>query len=799
MKKCYFILYLLFVCNFSFSQSIKIIDVDNNPIPLVSIYNNAKSIGETTNSNGEVNLEKFSVNDTLIIQHPSYENMTITFNKLKKNNYLVVLEEKIFKIDEIVISANKWEQSKSDISSQILDLSENEIKYINPKTSADLLEETGQIFLQKSQLGGGSPMIRGFSANRILIVLDGIRLNNAIYRSGNIHNIISIDPNILEGTEVLFGPASVIYGSDAIGGVMDFHTKEPEFSTNKKILFKGSNLLKYYSATNSKHFNLNFVLGNNKISSISSISFNNFDNLRSGNKRSNKYPNYGKRNEYVQTGTPDIIIENENYNIQKFSGYSQFNFIEKIKVNVSENLSLSHNIYISNSSNIPRYDRLIQYNDLINPKYSEWYYGPQKFIMNKFKLTLFNKNKFYDALIINISNQLVEESRNERKLYSDYLRKRNEKVKVYSLNLDFDKTNNTKNEIYYGFEFFINKVNSEAFIENITDGSKQNTSTRYPDGGSNYNSFAAYFSYKKNINDKIKLNSGSRISSIFLESKFNNKDFFNFPYKIIKSNFKSINGNIGIIYLPNDKNQINYLISTGFRAPNLDDIGKVFDSEPGNIIVPNQNLKPEYSINTELNFRKIILNKHKIEASLYYSKLFNAMVRGNYQFNGSDSIYYDGELSRVQAILNTGKAYVWGYSINLDFNLTKSYKLNSSLTYNDGKDLINNNPLRHISPIFGKTGISYNNKNLSFDYYIKYNGKKEISSLSPSELNKIYLYTPEGSLSWITHNFKINYTLNSKFIFLLSIENIFDKHYRTYSSGISAPGRSINISSNLFF
>ena len=121
MKKCYFILFLLFVCNFSFSQSIKIIDVDNNPIPLVSIYNNAKSIGETTNSNGEVNLEKFSVNDTLIIQHPSYENMTITFNKLKKNNYLVVLEEKIFKIDEIVISANKWEQSKSDISSQILD------------------------------------------------------------------------------------------------------------------------------------------------------------------------------------------------------------------------------------------------------------------------------------------------------------------------------------------------------------------------------------------------------------------------------------------------------------------------------------------------------------------------------------------------------------------------------------------------------------------------------------------------------------------------------------------------------
>ena len=106
----------------------------------------------------------------------------------------------------------------------------------------------------------------------------------------------------------------------------------------------------------------------------------------------------------------------------------------------------------------------------------------------------------------------------------------------------------------------------------------------------------------------------------------------------------------------------------------MDDIGKVFDSEPGNIIVPNENLKPEYSINTELNLRKIILNKHKIEGSIYYSRLINAMVRGNYKFNGNDSLFYDGELSRVQAILNTGKAYVWGYSLLLDLSINKYFR-----------------------------------------------------------------------------------------------------------------------------
>ena len=799
MKKYLIIFYIFFVHYLSFSQTVKVIDNLNNPIPFVSIFNNLKKNGIITDKNGEADIEIFNNNDVIIIQHPSYEKINLNLEEIIKNNFVIKLNEKVFKIDEIVISANKWEQSKSDISSQILDLSENEIKYLNPETSAELLEKTGQVFVQKSQLGGGSPMIRGFSANRILIVLDGIRLNNAIYRSGNLHNIISIDPNILEGAEVLFGPASVIYGSDAIGGVMDFHTKKIKFSAEKKLNFNGNSLIKYYSASNSKHFNLNFSLRNKNFSSFSSISFKNFDDLKTGNKRTEKHPDFGKRLEFVEVGNTDKIITNTNYNIQKYSGYSQLNLIQKFKFKFLKNNLISYNIYYSNSSDIPRYDRLIQYDDFLTPKYSQWYYGPQKFLMNKVNLSFFNMNKFYDALSINISNQIINESRYDRKYQNNLLRSRTEKLNIYTINLDFDKKFDDENEIYYGFELLFNKINSSAFIKNISDNSLSGTSTRYPDGGSQYNSFASYISYKKNISKKIKLNAGSRFSSIFLNSKFSNKEFFNFPYSKIESTFKAINGNIGLIYLPNKNHQFNYLISTGFRAPNLDDIGKVFDSEPGNIIVPNINLKPEYSINNEINFRKIINNKHKIEASIYYSRLNNAMVRGNYQFNGKDSIIYDGEISRVQAILNTGKAYVWGYSVLLNLSLNKYINLISTLNYNDGKDLISNKPLRHISPIFGKSSISFNKNKFRISYFINYNGKKELNSLSPSELNKLYLYTSNGSLRWLTHNLNTNINFNSLLDLSISIENIFNVHYRTYSSGISAPGRSLNISCNFIF
>ena len=799
MKKYWIIFYIFFFHNLSFSQTVKIIDDSNNPIPFVSIFDSLKKNGIITDKNGEANLKIFNNNDVLIIQHPSYENINLNLNDIIKNNYIIKLNENIFKIDEIVISANKWEQSKSDISSQILDLSENEIKYLNPETSAELLEKTGQVFVQKSQLGGGSPMIRGFAANRILIVLDGIRLNNAIYRSGNLHNIISIDPNVLEGAEVLFGPASVIYGSDAIGGVMDFHTKKTEFSSEKKLNFNGNSLIKYYSASNSKHVNLNFTLKNKNFSAFSSISLKSFDDLKTGNKRTKEYPDFGKRFEFVEVGNSDLIVSNKNYNDQKYSGYSQLNLIQKFKFKIFKNHLISYNIYYSNSSNIPRYDRLIQYRDFLTPKYSEWYYGPQKFLMNKVKLTFFNENKFYDALAINLSNQIINESRNDRKYQSNLLRSRTEKLNIYTINIDFDKKLDGKNEIYYGFEILFNRIKSNAITRNVKDNTLSNTSTRYPDGGSKYNSLASYISYKINVSKKIKLNAGSRFSSIFLNSKFDNKDFFNFPYSKIESTFKAVNGNIGLIYLPNKNHQFNYLISTGFRAPNLDDIGKVFDSEPGNIIVPNKNLKPEYSINNEINFRKIINSKHKIEASIYYSRLNNAMVRGNYVFNEKDSILYDGEMSRVQAILNTGKAYVWGYSFLVNISLNRYINLTSTFNYNDGKDVINNKPLRHISPLFGKSSISFNKNKFRISYFINYNGKKELNSLSPSELNKLYLYTSNGSLRWLTHNLNTNINFNSLLNLSISIENILNIHYRTYSSGISAPGRSLNISCNFIF
>ena len=786
-----------FISNPILSQTVYVVDNNKEPIYNVSFYKKDLSKGVFSNFNGEVDLSIFENRDSIIIQHPTFDStIKIKSEIVKQKN--IILFEKIISIDEIVFSVNKWSENLSDVSNKILNISEKKIKELSPQTSADLLEKTGEVFVQKSQLGGGSPMIRGFSANRILLSLDGIRMNNAIFRSGNIHNIISIDPNILEGVEILYGPASVMYGSDAIGGAINFKIKDPKFSIDNKIKINGSQNIQYNSSSKSKHYNLFLNIGLKKIASMTSFSFNNFDDLRSGSKRKSKYKNFGKRTEYVKRNyieNIDEIIKNTNHNIQKFSNYSQNNFIQKINYKINDDINLIYGLYYSKSSNIPRYDRLTLYDDLLTPKYAEWYYGPNLFLMNKIELNYFIKNKFFDAFKLNISKQNIEESRISRKFNDLYIKNRIEKVNVHSLNLDFDKKKNGK-EFFYGYELYTNKINSNAFEKNINTNEEENISTRYPDGGTNFLINSIYLSYKK-INKNLNYNFGIRGTKTNLKSEISS-DFFNFPFSEVEINTSSISGSFGLIYNYSKNSSLKFLYSNGFRSPNLDDVGKIFDSEPGNIIVPNTELNPEYANNFEINF---ISRKKNIEfnGSIYYTNLNNAIIRSNGTFNGIDSIMYDGSLSKVQTLKNSGKAYVFGFSYMINYKINNNLNLKSSVSFNQSKDLSTKLPLRHSSPIFGQTTINFTKRNIKVSYYINYNGKKDISNFSPSELNKLYLYTKDGSPAWLTNNISFIYNINYLAKINFSCENIFDIHYRSYSSGISAPGRNFNIGLNMSF
>ncbi len=789
-------LFLFLFVTLAFSQDITILNnITYEPIPGVAVFNASKSKNTITDLNGNANLKGFNDIEFIYFRHLSYQTLKTTKQDILKGTKRLLLHPNPQSLGEIVVSASRFVQSKEEIPQKITSLDTKIIQFSNPQTSADLLENSGNLYIQKSQQGGGSPMIRGFSTNRLLISVDDVRMNNAIFRGGNLQNVISIDPFSVENTEVTLGSGSVIYGSDAIGGVMSFYTQKPEVSFTGSPLLNANAIVRYASANQEKTTHLDFNFGFKKWAFLTNVSYTDFDDLRMG-----KYgPDDYLRNEYVQTvNGEDAMVDNKDPLIQRPSGYDQFNIMQKIRFEKTQTLFFDLGIHYSTTSDYSRYDRLLRYRNS-NLRSAEWYYGPQDWFMANFKITrISSRSNLYDKLKMTSAYQNFKESRFDRDFQSDLKNIRKESVDAYSFNLDLEKKLSKKSEINYGIEYLYNKVFSKGTEFNIGTNIEIPTVSRYPDG-SDWQSMAAYTSLKFKPNPKFVFQSGLRYSHIIANADFTeNNQYLNLPFNSSKVDTGALTGTAGITWTPNSIIEWRFNASTAFRAPNIDDIGKVFDSEPGSVVVPNQNLKPEYAysgdLGLNLNFNDII----KLEMATYYTYLDNALVRRDFELNGESKLMYDGELSNIQAIQNASKAWIYGFETGLKVNFSKAFKLTSQYNFIGGTEENDEIevPVRHVAPSFGNTHLVFKKEKFQLDAFINYNGELSYDQLAPSEIEKDYIYALDNngnpySPAWYTLNLRTQFQFNRSTQLTASLENITDQRYRTYSSGLSASGRNL--------
>jgi hemoglobin/transferrin/lactoferrin receptor protein len=768
------------------AQTIQVLNTKTGqPIEGVLLY--TENFSTQTDPHGKANINNFTSAERILFKHSSYIDFHSTKTRIEKQGKIVWLIEDPIRLDEIVIAANHWEQSKAEIPNKIISISRAEIEHYNPQTTADLVSNKG-VFVQKSQMGGGSPMIRGFSANRILLVVDGIRMNNAIYRSGNLQNIISLDANSIENTEIIFGPGSVIYGSDALGGVMSFSTLKPRLSTEKGTDFSGKVMSRFSSANMEKTVHGTFNIGGKKWAALISSTFSGFDDLKMGSHGHDEY----LRPEFVLQGAydgTDKIVASENPHIQTYTQYDQFNFLGKFRFRPNEKLDINLVGNHSQTSNIPRYDRLIVYknNQL---RYGEWYYGPQILTLFSGQLKYESDFSIFDKLSFSSGYQNYTESRYDRSLNNPIRNGRQEDLSIISINLDLGKNIDEKNELFYGIESYINKINSVGSTKNLLTNEGEIIPSRYPDD-SDYGSVAGYLSYKLNLKKKIILQAGARYSYTWLNGEFN-PDYYNFPFIGFDMKNSALIGNLGLVWHPTPKWQINTNFSTGFRSPNIDDVAKVFDSEPGNVVVPNPDLDPEYARNFEVGIIKSFNEKASFEATAFYTRLKDAMVRRHFIFNGQDSMMYDGTMSKVEALVNADAANIYGVSFALDYVFTGNLRTQNDFTITEGEDS-DGFPVRHAPPFFGSSHLIFENQKLFLDLHADYSGKLDYEDLAPSEQDKPYMYATDEngnpySPAWWTLNLKFNYKLTPMVTLGGGVENILNKRYRTYSSGIVSPG-----------
>ncbi|OAV44868.1 TonB-dependent siderophore receptor [Lewinella sp. 4G2] len=703
-------------------------------------------------------------------------------------------------------------------------------------TTVDALANLSGAYVQQSQFGGGSPVLRGFEANRVLLVVDGVRMNNAIYRSGHLQNAITVDPLALSQLEVIYGAGSLAYGSDALGGVVHFKTREPKYRV-KGIdpVITGEVISSFGTAANSLQFGGRLEYGGAKWAGLTILSTTQTSDLRAGSWRP-EYPDFGLRNTFVdRRNGRDTVVQNDRPNVQIGTGYDQYNLLQKFRFQLAPELELGINLQASTSSDIPRYDALTELRNG-QLRWARWDYGPQTRLLAALELKDRRKTALYDRVTYLLSQQFIEEDRIRRRFGDDWEENNEEEVFVSNLQVDFSKELPGNLTLKYGVDLRHDRVVSDAFLKNIVSGERDNLSlpTRYPSQGSSLSAAGAYLDMSQQLGRRWRLRGGLRLASQRLRATFGEDDPLEWPRAYldgIRNDNTSATGAFGI-RRNGERSNLRFVATQGFRAPNVDDFGK-FRERNGFILIPNPELGAERSNTLEFGYEIFSSDRTlRVGATLYHTWLRNAIIREDGALpNGDDFFVSRGDTLRTQTNVNAISGNIAGGDFYFNWQFAEGWELDGDVHYIYGRrrqnfpELPNSIivPQDHIPPAYGKLGIGYRKRRLRLNGNVRFQVAKPVWRYAVSSIVVppgdsynigINLGTPDnieftpinpntgefvGSRAWWTLNVSGEYALTRSLRLRLRADNLLDCHYRTFASGVSAPGLDIRFGVSLRF
>jgi outer membrane receptor for ferrienterochelin and colicin len=743
-----------------------VFNIQGRPISDVYVVLPELGSADVTTANGYFSIEDIPSGTYVIkLNHISYRSKIIQNVEVYSNSTTtvdtVILESHIFDISDIAVTATRSERSTNRISNQINTVSENEIKARNAKTSAEALREENGIFVQKTNHGGGSAVIRGLSSNQILIMVDGIRLNNSTYRLGNHQYLTTVDNLMASQIEVVRGPTSVLYGSDALGGAINVISKRPSLNhSDFELDFKLFS--RFASADLEKTARAEFMLRYNRYALQTGFSYKDYDDLKRG--RNSKHPQ----------------LENSTNGIKQTpSGFTTYDFDTKLLYGISAKQTLLLAYQISRQKQVPRYDKFE------NNNYLQWIYQPQHRMLAYLKYENYLKTKIVQSLQATISYHQQEEGREIQQSVTAPFTEENDAV--HTLGFSLQMTSIQKNhEITLGCEMYRDRVYSERFI---TDTSKDSTVKdirgRYPDN-------AVYTSHGIFAQDEIALSSSWRA---ILGTRFSKmKTSFNIVQAVSGSqiyipyqqDYDSWTGSIGNIFEINENFVLKSHMAQAFRAPNLSDLSKLGESKGEIFEVPNRDLKPEKLLSFDFGFslRYTLL---KLQASVFYTSISDLIGSADATFNELQYIEIDSSQYKIKSKQNIGNAFIRGLEIKFEYQFYKKLQLHSNFTAVLGQNRTLNEPVGGIPPAFGLIGLKWPETRYYLNLYMRFAVKQDRLSSDDRDDPRI----PQGGTpAWKIINFRAGFKL-AKFIELrFTLENIFDVNYREHGSGINGPGRN---------
>ena len=782
------------------TRPVQITDSDGiTPLPFAVVMNKRTLAAEAADAEGGIRLPHRIASDTLVVRSVGYMDLVLAPGDQVPDRVRMVNDLVSLDVAEIVtenaasrVSAMSVQSLVSRNFGVVPPVRRMEV----PSTSAELLWSTGSVLVQQSQQGGGSPVLRGFEANRVLLVVDGVRMNNAIYRSGHLQSSITIDPQVLAQTKVILGPNSVAFGSDALGGVIHYRTREPSFGTRRTQV----NVTTAYRSPNSGWAgHADVEIARHHFGSLTSVTRSHFGDLRQGTRRRHGDATWGLVTDYAaRINGVDTVLVNEDPDLQLRSGYDQTDLLQKIRF-AAPGGTMTLNAQYSTTSNVPRYDMFDDRKDGL-PKWAEWYYGPQERLMASahYRGVI---SRFNLQTAVTGSYQRIGEDRITRRFGSNTRYHQEETVDVWGVTVSASKPRVWRNAwVGTGFSGTWNTVVSDAWSEDLLSGERNDgEETRYPNGGSTMRTLGAYLTVRKPIRNHT-VSGGVRYSFAGLNCRYDSSRFVELPFDRIASAKGAVTGSLSGQWYLSPAWTAFTTASSGFRHPNVDDVGKVFEKD-GLVTVPNDSLRPEYVYSVEQGVTWNVGGRDlaQISATAFQSWWIDAIVPTLATLNGDTMLWYAGDSARIQTNINADRAIIRGLRLEGRAKLFPRIQVEGAINWTFGRNASADTPLAHIPPLFGRVSAVYQHRWLSVQVYSLFNGTKDIAEYGPGGTDNADEALPSGTPSWYTLNVESSIQLHKKLQMRVGVRNLLDEHYRVFASGISGAGRGVYASLHAAF
>ena len=648
-------------------------------------------------------------------------------------------------IDEVVVTATRRAISSEEVSSGLTVLGRETIE--RQKLVTDGLASSVGVFLQQTTPGQGAPIIRGLKGSSILHLVDGMRLNNAIFRSAPTQYFALVPVTAVERVEVLRGTPTSLYGNDAVGGVVQLVTRVPTFDSAETEV-RGDTFVSFDTAELAKTARATIDVGNQALASSFSAEYLKTGDRRTGDGERVAPSGYeSKAARLLFSGTPD----------ERRSWLFDAHYLEQPET--------------------PRVDELVPGFGQTEPSSSEFFFAPNRrvFVHGKYTITEGLAGLDWNA---DLAWQRVDDDRMSRDFQTTDRRREFNSSDLYGLTVSASQLTNAGSWIV-GAEFYYDEVGSRRVEEDLLTGTSQSLTSRFPDG-SKVRQAALYGNLQRQVSERHNVSTGIRVSN----------DDVMLPSTAVSSaadiDSTDVSSDIGWIFDATPRLQLLANVGLGFRAPNVFDLGTL-GNRPGNRFnIPNTTLDSERVMQADVGVR-FRSDRVRLDLMVYTLRYDDRIASV-----GTGAVTPDGR-DIVQAV-NAAETSIRGVEAGADVRINDFLSMRAVLNYTRGEQQAtgaNTEPADRIPPFNGNLSLIYDNGgDYRIESWLKFaSGQDRLSARDVRDTR----IDPLGTPGWAVTGARVQREFKDHWRFSVTVDNLLDKRYRVHGSGLDAPGHNLMI------